>query len=579
VLFVLVIGFRVWLILGIPKQNIAAPADDLYYAKTAHYLIHGDWLGPYGIYTIVKAPFYTFFIMGSFLLSMPLLVSETFFYLLSCLVLMISLKPLIHNRWWGLMLFTVMLYLPMSLATPWTVRVYREFVYFSLSLFVLAFTAGLFLRIAEKPSSLLGWATGLGGSMGAFMLCREEGVWIYPVLLLLLGICIWYIWKRRLSHKKLRTCIVLLPILLWYMPILIVSNINYSHYGFWGISEQLDRDFNRILNTLYRIKTDNWKPFNPVSRETLDKAYSVSPHLAELSPAIDRYYPIVLSHSDEMMQIKPDWYTRNHFETGNEMSGIYFFWLFRTALNSEGLFSSGHFPREHMQKIAEQLEAGCNNEGLDCEKGTGIPLLGSIKKEQVLLSIRFLGDYFYRTFAFDMIGAKISPLNISKWESYREEHQYFDELVYNPVGSGLFGPSADHAKRVGKKIDLRIKMMNVKQSLMVGIRTAYLALTLPWAILILIGWAHWGLCRHKHQRGRFLIQETIMVLFVFGLWVTRLSAMALVDATSGVPAENYLTSSYIYLFVLLSLSTVFLIRAYCPGWPDYLGIDRRAAKG
>jgi len=90
----LVIGFRLWLIAGIPKMILYTPHDDLYFAKAADSIIHGEWLGTtYTQMTLIKGPFYAFFLIGSFLTGLPLFFNETVFYVIGCFSLFIANKP------------------------------------------------------------------------------------------------------------------------------------------------------------------------------------------------------------------------------------------------------------------------------------------------------------------------------------------------------------------------------------------------------------------------------------------------------------------------------------------------------
>src|SRR4030042_6665902 len=80
-LLVILVAVRLLLILGVPKMYQWAPYDDLYFAHLAHYLIHGQWLGPYDQFTLIKAPFYGFFLAASPMSGLPPLLNAPLFYL------------------------------------------------------------------------------------------------------------------------------------------------------------------------------------------------------------------------------------------------------------------------------------------------------------------------------------------------------------------------------------------------------------------------------------------------------------------------------------------------------------------
>ena len=434
ILMFILILFRGWLITGIPAMYIYGPHDDLYFAKAATYLLHRQWLGPYNSMTLIKVPFFSFYLALSFLTNLPLMVNETVLYILACLVAFFSLSPLIRKPWWRLLFFTIIIFCPASLPTTWNIRVYREFVYFSLTLFVVAFSIGLLLRLGEKIKTILFWAVGLGLSMGAFMLTREEGIWIYPTIFLFLAYGIYMIWKKGPGQKWVRSGILLVPIVLWYIPILIVSYLNYSYYGFWGISEQLDPNFNRVINTLGRIKTDTWYPYVRVTREGLEKAYAVSPLLAELKDQINKYTNSWMPSSEGALSLKPDWYQKAYADHGTEIGAGHFTWLLRDAVNANGFYSHGKYPKAFFKSLAEQLENACNTGKLDCLPSLNIPMIGSIDKRQIPIIERLFYEDTISVLNLDIVN--LPTFDLTQWPEYNQysiDFRYFESLVYNPI--------------------------------------------------------------------------------------------------------------------------------------------------
>ena len=146
ILLGIIILVRIFLITGMPKSLATYRHDDLYYAKAAHNIIHGKWLGEYSHLTIIKAPFYSLFMILSFFSGLSLNICETIFYVVACISLISALSPVIKNRWWQLFIFVFMCFVPSSLATAINIRVYREFVNFSLTLYIISFSTGLYLR-------------------------------------------------------------------------------------------------------------------------------------------------------------------------------------------------------------------------------------------------------------------------------------------------------------------------------------------------------------------------------------------------------------------------------------------------
>ena len=467
----------------------------------------------------------------------------------------VAIIPLIKSRWWRLLLFGLLLFSPASLAIAINLRVWRGFVYYSLTLFVIAFSVGLFLRVDRKIPSMICWACGLGLSMGAFMLTREEGVWIYPMLLLLLGSCVIVIWRRKMEHKWLRSTIVFCSVIIWYIPILTVSYLNYSNYGFWGYSETLDGDFNRVINTLGRVKTDAWYPYSSVTRESLDQAYAISPLLTQLQPAMDASWDGWLFHSDNAIAGSPDWYRERYFAEGARQIGSgHILWLFRDVLASNGYYSSGHYPREYLRALADELQSACDGGVLECYPALNIPMVGSMRAAHVPIVFHYFVSDIYELLRSDEDRLTIDPLDLRKWKPlHQTDSMYFKEFAYNPMQPQDAAEAQAYDRPVSGSRDIRLTALKYKALLMKGILSGYRAVTLPGAIILCLAWVVWlSFClirRHKIHS----LQGLQVFLFLLGLLVTREMTLAISAATSNGSYVIYGMSNYLFIYIILFL--------------------------
>jgi len=554
----ILILFRIWLVTGIPKLFLFAPHDDLYFAKMAHYIIHGQWMGPYSQMTLIKSPFYAFFLIYSFLTGLPLLLNETIFYVVACIILFFAFSPLIKNRWWRLLLFLLLLFCPASLATFWNLRVYREFVYLSLTLFVIAFSVGLLLRIERKLSSIIYWATGLGISMGAFMITREEGVWIYPILLFFLVSCVMIIWFRKMDHKWFRSSIIFSSIIIWYIPITIVSYINYSYYGFWGISENMDKDFNQVINTIGRIKTSVWYPYSKITLEGLSEAYRVSPRFAELKNLIEALYNPWRSYSDRSMESMPNWFREKYLVQGSETVNGHFMFLLRDALEMGGFYSYGKYPREYLREVADQLEAACNDGTIICYPNANIPLVGSVREEHIPIIIHFFFEDIYLLLKLEEGNSEIASLEINDWPSYQPEFSYFDEFVNNPIESKYYGESQNNNQLVGGKTDIRLQTLHYKEKTMLEIQSVYKTITLPSFVILCFGWLVLLVLNLLNKKRNYSLQALLLFQFLLGLLFSRVMTLSILSATTGFDYIHYGSSNYLFIYIFLFLIVFYL---------------------
>lgn len=560
-LFTLLVVFRLWLITGVPKMLIYGPHDDLYFAKAAHYILHGQWLGPYTQMSVIKGPFYSFFLVLSSLTGLPLLFNETVFYVGACITLYFAFNPLIKNHWWRLLLFTLLLFCPASLITDWTLKVYREFVYFSLTLYVLAFSIGLFLRLGRKIPTMLFWSIGLGLSMGAFLITREEGIWIYPILFLLLTICVALIWKSKLDHKVWRSFLVLLTVFLWYLPTIFVSSLNYSYYGFWGTSEQNETDFNRVLNALGRINTSTWHPAIQITKEARMKAYNVSPLLYEMKDEIENEVIAWNYHDDLAMESKPSWYLSQYTNGGSEI-GIHFSWLFRDVVYNEGYYAAGKYPHEFYMELADQLESACNDGRLDCSAPGKIPFVGSIDPRQYPIILRLFYEDCLHLLKLDII--QIVSLDIKSWPMWPEnndEYKYFEEFVYNPLDTqGILSDGDTQYSLINGKTDLRFKILPFKENIMRRITSFYKGFTLPAYGVSFIGWIILIIYSISKKQLNSQNSYLIISIFVMGLFFSRLMTLDIITATTSISGNIYASSNYIFIYTFSFLMLHWLFK-------------------
>lgn len=390
--------------------------------------------------------------------------------------------------------------------------------------------------------------------MGAFMLTREEGVWIYPLLLLLLGSCVAIIWYRNMEHKWLRSTIVFCSIIIWYIPILTVSYLNYSHYGYWGYSETLDNDFNRVINTLGRIKTGVWYPYSPATRESLGQAYAVSPLLAELKPTIDASWDGWLFHSDNAIAESPGWYRERYFvKDARQIGSGHFLWLFRDVLASNGYYTSGHYPREYLRALADQLQTACDSAVLECYPALNIPMVGSMRPGHAPIIFHYFISDIYELLRSGEDRLDINTLDVKAWPPWQAEFIYFKEFVYNPMQPQNSAEAQAYDQLVSGKGDIRLTSLKYKVLLMKGILSVYKAITLPGSIILCLAWFVWLIFSLLRRRRIHSFQGLQVFLFLLGLLFSREMTLAVSAAASNGSYVIYGTSNYLFIYIILFL--------------------------
>ncbi len=280
--------FKLWLTRGQPVFAIGpAGHDDRLFVQLAEYLVQGDWLGPYDQMTLAKGPFYSFWIALVFKLGIPLFLSQQLLYAASCAVFVRAWNPAVRSSAVRFALYALLLWNPMSFEASSLGRVLRQQVYSPQVLLIFAGLIALYWRRQEPLRRLAPWAITLGFSLAAFWLTREEGVWIAPSVVLLAGAALFGAWRSPREALQRTAQALGLAALCTALPLLVVCTLNYRHYRWFGTVEFRAEEFKDAYGAMVRVRVGPEIPFVPVTRESREAMYGVSPAFAQLQPYLE----------------------------------------------------------------------------------------------------------------------------------------------------------------------------------------------------------------------------------------------------------------------------------------------------
>ncbi len=335
--------------------------DDALFVRQAAYLLMGKWLGPYDELTLAKGPFYPMWLALNWASGLPLPVSQGLAYAGACLALMAGLLPWLRSRAIAVFGFLALLANP-AMTSAGMLRVVRDNLYTSLAVAVFA-AAVWWIRAGDGGTrARIGMAVLTGGLCAAFALTREEGVWLLvPLLLAGQGYAGWRSWQdrgRRLRRAAMEFGLVALAAAVTGLGTGAVALTNLAVYGVADVVEFKQTEFVAAYSALSRIRHVRPKPYVPVSREALEKAYAVSPTLSLLRPALeggilDGYQ----AHGCEAHAIRP---------CDGEVRAAWFMWALRAAVTVSGQADSAVSARTFYGRVAEELNAACDDGRLAC---------------------------------------------------------------------------------------------------------------------------------------------------------------------------------------------------------------------
>jgi hypothetical protein len=371
----LLVGARLWLTRGQSLLAIGdSPGDDRLYVELAAQLVRGHWLGPYHYLTLAKNPLYPMWIAATFAAGVPLLFAQQFLYSTACIVLARAVAPALPGRGWTWAVFLSVFLNPASYADQIMTRAAREGIYPALALLVLGASAAVTLRLKGSRARLTAWAALLGASLAALWLCREEGIWVLPLLTVtaLVSLDRPYPLQRaaRSAGLAFGLCAVLVGCVL---------AVNWSHYGVPVLSEQTGGAFPAAYGAVSRVRHERWRRFVPVPKDVREKIYAVSPSLAELRPRLEG--------PDRGAWVAPGC---SFVGVCDEVYSGLFFWQMRDAAMHLGYARSGREFAKFWKRVAREVNAACDDKRLDCfsERSSLIPPWHSEYMGLLLDSIR-----------------------------------------------------------------------------------------------------------------------------------------------------------------------------------------------
>lgn len=329
------------------------PHDDGLFMALGRHLAQGEWLGSFDQFTLMKGPGYPAFLALANWLGLSVTWAHALFHCAAITFFALVCHRFVKSVVMSGLLFTLLMWHPLALTAD-LLRVIREAIYYGqLLIFIAAFACAMLGAIGRRERTIYGVLSGL--FLGWFWLTREEGIWLAPVLVIILGAA----YLRAYRLLQLRNLTVTLAIMVGVFVGTQVSFrvLNWSAYGkFVGVDIK-ERNFVRAMAAISGVLSGESKPLVTVSRATRQRIYTVSPTFATLAPQLDG--PLGLAWEKVGCPIAP--------VTCGDIGGGWFQWLLRDAAAASGHYSSAREASAFYGRIADEIEVACANKALDCE--------------------------------------------------------------------------------------------------------------------------------------------------------------------------------------------------------------------
>ena len=365
-IFYLIIGagifLKLYLCLGLPRFIYGhAVHDDSLLLNYANGLLTHNWLGAYSNLALNKMPGYAFFLALSSTLHVPYTLLLECLNIFAVFVSMKAVDKLLDKPVCKVIWFYWFLFNPVFFDAEISQRLYRNAVIPALVLLVIFSFIGLYLRKSENGKIFLGWALLAGISTSAFWMIREDSIWMGPFIIVATIVIVIAIFAERagIRYKWKRIVAAALPLLILVSSLNMLKAVNYHFYHIYTLTDFNSTSFAYAIKNIFSVKPEQEKPYIWVSRDTMEKLYTVSPTLASLKGAID-------------LQYNGAWQTIGKLPDDGEIEKDYIVWAIRDSVALAGYYQDAQVANDLYKKIGEEIEAGFE-QGL-LEKRDGLAL-------------------------------------------------------------------------------------------------------------------------------------------------------------------------------------------------------------
>ncbi len=352
-LVALLIALKAWLAtdLGLTIYG-SAMHDDALFATQARSIMDGRWLGDYGEVTLSKGPVYPLFLAAVGVSGQPLQQVQAWFHAAACLLFIVALRPLVPRAGWRVSLFALLLLDPQMLSAAAIGRVLRTGIQPALVLAALGGVIGLAARVRRGPATLAGWGLLAGTAWAAFWYCREEGVWLVPSAVLILGVAAVGVWRNRAERRWWRVALLASPLLPVLLADVALRLVNRHFYGAPVTVEYTSGSFPSAYGALARIEPKEYNRLVQIPREIRMHAYAVSPAFAELQPWLEGEYGAGW--------LKYGWEGSTVPESQRDIRAGWTSWALRGAAARCGYYRDAATADRYWRRVAAEINAACD---------------------------------------------------------------------------------------------------------------------------------------------------------------------------------------------------------------------------
>lgn len=339
---------------ALPLQAYADQgADDMLMIRLTDSIMDGNWLGEYNEMTLVKGCFFPLYLACINGVGLSFMSVSSLLYTVSCIIFCMGIWPLFKRKALVLVLYTILLFNPVS-AAAWTFqRVYRNGLTLSQVLLIFGAIFAIYLRRNREYKVLIPWAVLSGVTLIMLWHTREDGIWILPFVIVstVVLIVLAYIQLKETKKKRVfvyRAIIYSLPLFFLFIGNYVIRTVNYMAYGVFSYNEINDGDFADAIKSIYSVKNNDIVPYVSVTREKIKRLYEISPTLNRIRP--------------ELETAMNEWDYNDRTRGDGEVEDGWFFWCFREAVKTAGYANNAQEAASFYADVSKEIEEAFDKE-------------------------------------------------------------------------------------------------------------------------------------------------------------------------------------------------------------------------
>ena len=512
-----------------PVFYYLAGYDDLYILASAMFMLDFDWFGPFTASTLTKGPGAPLFIAISNCLGLSLTQAQFLLYLGAVILLVCVLKKVIKNDFIRLIIFTVVLFNPIIYSTQ-LLRVYRDNIYSSFLIYVIAFAFGIFFNYKEKVTKILPYMIGFGIFTTWMAITREETIWISPFIIGSFVITsLFIIFDKNCLNKVKKILLYLIPIGMYLITIFIICLLNKIAYGEFIRIENKSSSYKKFIKAVSSVDVEKPILSVPLPKEAREKLYEVSPSFAELKDYLE-------NNEDFIIQGKVD----------GEIEEGWLLWAIVSAVHEKEYDKDLKTLNNYFDKVTNEVNQAFKEGKLKKEDNPA----SIFDKENFELFLENIKKAFYFQVEFRNVDIKndIDTEYLENPEVEQERRDVFVEIT---------GNTSTNSKTYNYKLD------KIKLNCLIGISKLYKILSKPVFIIGIIIYIliilKFFLIKPRFENYKELIILTSFIMLFF----IRLVVIGYTE-TKMCPAINtmYLSSTYSLMFCFEILSLILGINGF-----------------